>query len=68
MKYSEKNKSIDKYPEKEMAIHSWRISWAEEPGGLQFMGSQRAGHDWETTISFKTGFHTDMIEMLGYES
>ena len=31
--------------EKEMAIHSsilaWRISRAEEPGGLQSMGSQR---------------------------
>ena len=22
----------------------WRISWTEEPGGLQPMGSQRAGH------------------------
>ena len=32
-----------------MAIHSsvlaWRIPWTEEPGGLQFMGSQRVGHD-----------------------
>ena len=31
--------------EKEMATHSsifaWRISWTEEPGGLQSMGSQR---------------------------
>ena len=35
--------------EKEMAIHSstiaWKIPWTEEPGRLQFMGSQRAGHD-----------------------
>ena len=35
--------------EKEMATHSnilaWRIPWTEEPGGLQTMGSQRAGHD-----------------------
>ena len=34
--------------EKEIATHSsnlaWRISWTEEPGGLQFMGSQRVGH------------------------
>ena len=35
-----------KYPlEKEMASHSnildWEILWAEEPGGLQFMGSQK---------------------------
>ena len=32
-----------------MAAHSsvlaWRIPWTEEPGGLQFTGSQRVGHD-----------------------
>ena len=35
--------------EKEMATHSstleWKIPWMEEPGGLQSLGSQRAGHD-----------------------
>ena len=35
--------------EKEMVTHSsilaWKIPWTEEPGGLQFMGSQRVGHD-----------------------
>ena len=35
--------------EKAMATHSgvlaWKIPWAEEPGRLQFMGSQRVGHD-----------------------
>ena len=35
--------------EKGMATHSgilaWRIAWTEEPGGIQSMGSQRAGHD-----------------------
>ena len=34
--------------EEEMATHSstlaWKISWMEEPGGLQSMGSQRVGH------------------------
>ena len=39
-------------PEKEMATHSsvpaWKIPWAEEPGGLQFMQLQRVGHDWAT--------------------
>ena len=34
--------------EKEMApkpsVLAWKIPWAEEPGGLQSMGSQRAGH------------------------
>ena len=36
--------------EEEMATHSsilaWKIPWTEESGGLQFMGSQRGGHDW----------------------
>jgi len=35
--------------EKEMAVHSsilaWKIHWREEPGGLQFMVSQRVRHD-----------------------
>ena len=34
--------------EEGMAIHSsiaWRIPWTEEPGGLQFVGSHRVGHD-----------------------
>ena len=35
--------------EKGMATHSsilaWEMPWTEEPGGLQFMGSQRVRHD-----------------------
>ena len=35
--------------EKGMTTHSnilaWRIPGTEEPGGLQFMGSQRVGHN-----------------------
>ena len=35
--------------EEDTAAHSsilaWRIPWREEPGGLQYMGSQRLGHD-----------------------
>ena len=38
--------------EKETATHSstlaWESPWTEEPGGLQSMGSQRAGHDSAT--------------------
>ena len=37
------------FPEKAMAIHSstlaWQISWTEEPGRLQSMGSLGVGHD-----------------------
>ena len=35
--------------EEGMATHSsilaWEIPWTEEPGGLQSMGLQRAGHE-----------------------
>ena len=34
-----------------MATHSsilaWEIPWTEELGGLQSMGLQRVGHDWQ---------------------
>ena len=39
--------------EKETATHfsilGWRVSWTEEPGGLQSLGLQIVGHDWATT-------------------
>ena len=35
--------------EEKMATHSsilaWKNSWTEEPGGLQSIGSQKAGHN-----------------------
>ena len=35
--------------EKGMATYysflAWRVPWTEEPGGLQFLGSQRVGND-----------------------
>ena len=31
-----------------------KIPWAEEPGGLQSMGSHRVGHDWVTSLSLFT--------------
>ena len=38
--------------EKGMATYSsilaWRISWTEEPGGLQSRGAQIVGHEWVT--------------------
>ena len=43
------------HQEKEMATHSstlaWKIPWTEEPGRLQSMGLQRAGHDRATSLS-----------------
>ena len=44
-----------------MATHSsafaWKILWTEEPGRLQFIGSQRVGHD---LISF-AHTHKDVV-------
>ena len=43
-----------------MATHSsildWKTPWMEELGRLQSMGSQRVGHDWETSLHF-TSLH-----------
>ena len=40
----------------EMTSHSstlaWKIPWMEDPGRLQFMGSQRVRHDWATSLHF----------------
>ena len=48
--------------EKEMATHSsilaWRISWTEEPGGLQSIGSQRVKHEWMTNFHFQSQSET----------
>ena len=45
--------------EKKVATHSsipaCKIPWTEEPGGLQFMESQRVRHHWATDT------HTDVI-------
>ena len=38
-------------------VLAWKIPWTEEPGRLQSMGSQRVGHDWETSLSLCTFMH-----------
>ena len=54
-----------------MATHSstlaWWIPWTEEPGRLQFMGSQRVGHDW-VTFTFTFHFHALEKEMATHSS
>ena len=68
------NKEVLTYTvEKAMAPHSrtlaWRIPWTEEPGGLQFMGSLRVGHDWATSLSlFTIHFHALEKEMATHSS
>ena len=41
--------------EKAMATHystlAWKISWTEEPGRLQYMGSLAVRHNWATSLS-----------------
>ena len=53
--------------QKGMATHSsilaWRIPWTEELGELQFMGSQRLGHDWAND----TQRHKEQILMHLFE-
>ena len=50
--------------EEGMAPHSsilaWRIPWAEEPGGLQSMGSQRARQNQ----SYSTHTHTHTYTVI----
>ena len=47
--------------EKGMATHSsilsWRVPRTEEPGGLQSMGSQGVGHNWEINTPFFSCHH-----------
>ena len=53
-----------------MAPHSstlaWKITWMEEPGGLQSMGSLRVGHDFTFTFTFH--FHALEKEMATHSS
>ena len=54
--------------EEGMATHcsilAWRIPWTEEPGGLQSMGSQRAGHDWATKHSTAQHCYSNITWLL----
>ena len=51
-----------------MATHSstlaWKIPWKEEPGGLQYMGSQRVRHDWATELNWTE--HID-VKRIGFK-
>ena len=33
------------------SILAWKVPWTEKPGRVQFMGSQRVGHNWATSLS-----------------
>ena len=52
-----------------MATHSsilaWRIPWTEEPGELQFMGSQRVGRDSGANFHFSLSL-SSYFELSNY--
>ena len=56
--------------EKEMVTHSsifaWKISWTQERGGLQSMGSQRVGHDWATSTNSLPWELSAIVQWLVY--
>ena len=41
-----KRQGLEKGMATHPSIHAWEILWAEEPGRLQSIGSQRVRHNW----------------------
>ena len=56
--------------EKEMATHSStlarKIPQTEQPGGLQSMGLQRAGHDWATNTQTLTKWSKSCTRLASF--
>ena len=50
------------------SILAWKIPWTEEPGGLQFVGSQRAGHDRATDIATAADYVLDAFVVSHWSS
>ena len=52
-----------------MAIHfsilAWRIPWTEDPGGLQSIGLQRVGHDWNNLTRMYTPYRYHYFSLRG---
>ena len=47
----------DQIPGSFSSTLAWKISWTEEPGRLQSMGSLKVGQDWATSLSLFTSMH-----------
>ena len=47
------------------SILAWETPWTEEPGGLQFMGSQRVGHNSATKQLTTTCIYILYAHILG---
>ena len=56
--------------EEGMATHSSilarKIPWTEEPGGLQFMGLKRDGHNWATDTFTFQDWDSQLFRHLGF--
>ena len=43
---------LEKETETHSSVLAWKIPWTEEPGRLQYKGSQKVRHDWATKHTF----------------
>ena len=59
----EMQKKMEEGMETHSSIFAWRIPWTEEPGEMQFIGSQRVGHDWATELNWTEGSFKSGIEI-----
>ena len=55
--FTTRNGSLEKAVAPHSSTLAWKIPWAEEPGGLQSMGSLGVGHNWATSLSLFTFMH-----------
>ena len=52
------NKDPENCVENHSSVLAWRITQIKEPGGLQFIRSQRVGYAWATNTHTHTHTHT----------
>ena len=52
--FSHSHSGVSKVMAPNSSTLAWQIPWAEEPGRLQSVGSQRVGHNWATSLSLFT--------------
>ena len=50
------------------SILAWKISWTEEPGGMQSIGSQRVRHDWTTNTHLHLQYQTSPRTQQGHRT
>ena len=52
--YLGQEESLEMGREVHSRLLAWEIPWAEDPGRLQLIGSQRVGHDWTDLAQHST--------------